>query len=76
MIDVVEATFKDGVFRPDRQPALSESTRVRLIVETVNEQADESLSKQAWTNLEQLWQTSNFHSHGDRLSRDELHERH
>ena len=36
MVQVVAATFKDGVFKPDQRPALSESTRVRLVVETIN----------------------------------------
>lgn len=78
MIETVEAIFRDGVFCPDRQLNLAESTRVRLVVETVTDQSDqtgESLRQQAWKNLELLWQTSTFDSHGDRLSRDELHER-
>jgi len=75
MIDVIEATFQDGVFKPDRQPALSDSARVRLIVEAVDGNADEARSQQAWATLEQLWQNSQFDSQGDRLSRDELHER-
>jgi predicted DNA-binding antitoxin AbrB/MazE fold protein len=75
MIEVIEATFQDGVFKPDRQPALSESTRVRLIVEAAGEQGDEFLRKQSWDNLEQIWQTSQLDSLGDRLSRDQLHER-
>ncbi len=75
MIQVIAATFEDGVFKPDQKPALSESTRVRLLVETINEDADESRRQQAWASLEQLWQKSTFNSHGDRLSRDQLHER-
>jgi predicted DNA-binding antitoxin AbrB/MazE fold protein len=75
MIQVIPATFEDGVFKPDQQPALSESTRVRLIVETTDEATDESLRQHAWASLEQLWKESTFDSHGDRLSRDQLHER-
>ena len=76
MVQVVAATFKDGVFKPDQQPGLSESTRVRLFVETMNQDMGESLRQQAWAGLEELWQKSKFDSHGDRLSRDQLHERH
>jgi predicted DNA-binding antitoxin AbrB/MazE fold protein len=75
MIQVIAATFENGVFKPDQQPALSESTRVRLVVETINEEADESRRQQAWADLERLWQKSTFNSQGDRLSRDQLHER-
>ncbi|HBI43923.1 MAG TPA: hypothetical protein DDY78_13890 [Planctomycetales bacterium] len=75
MIQVIAATFADGVFKPDQQPALSESTRVRLVVEPMSEDADEARRRQAWADLEQLWQKSTFDSRGDRLSRDQLHER-
>jgi predicted DNA-binding antitoxin AbrB/MazE fold protein len=75
MIDVIEATFQDGVFKPDRQPALSDRTRVRLVVESASDPTAEAQRQQAWTGLEFLWQNSTFNSHGDRLSRDELHER-
>ncbi|MCI0638199.1 MAG: antitoxin family protein [Gemmataceae bacterium] len=76
MIQAYEATFENGVFKPDQVPALADSTRVRLLVETIPEKSDESPRQQAWASLEQLWQSSTFDSHGDRLSRDQLHERH
>jgi len=76
MMQAITATFEDGVFKPDQQPALSESTRVRLLVETINETKEESPRHQSWASLEQLWHHSTFDSHGDRLSREQLHERH
>jgi predicted DNA-binding antitoxin AbrB/MazE fold protein len=76
MIEVVDATFQDGVFKPDRQPELSERTRVRLIVEAVGGESGEADRIQAWERLEELWRSSEFNSQGDRLSRDQLHERH
>jgi len=75
MIQVIAATFEHGVFKPDQQPALSESARVRLVVETIGEDTDETRRQQAWANLEKLWQESTFNSQGDRLTRDQLHER-
>jgi predicted DNA-binding antitoxin AbrB/MazE fold protein len=74
MVQVMAATFKDGVFKPDHRPALSESTRVRLVVEPID---DEELSHrdQSWAALQRLWNTSSFNSGGDRLNREELHER-
>ncbi len=75
MIQVIAATYQDGVFRPDQQPALSESTRVRLIVEAGIEETDETLQQRAWAGLEHLWRVSTFDSRGDRLSRDQLHDR-
>ena len=74
MVQVVAATFKDGVFKPDQRPALSDSTRVRLVVETINR--DEPARRDdSWSTLRHLWNTSRFNSAGDRLKRDELHER-
>jgi len=74
MVQVVAATFKDGVFKPDQHPALSESTRVRLVVETIN--LDESARRdESWAALRHLWNTSGFNSTGDRLNREQLHER-
>jgi predicted DNA-binding antitoxin AbrB/MazE fold protein len=69
------ATFEGGVFKPDRQPALAENTRVRLLVEVLRDEAEEPRQQAAWTSLQQLWQQSTFNSHGDRLTRDQLHER-
>jgi predicted DNA-binding antitoxin AbrB/MazE fold protein len=74
MVQVVAATFKDGVFKPDEPPALSESTRVRLVVETIN--GDESARHdESWAALQRLWNSSSFNSGGDRLNRGQLHER-
>jgi len=74
MVHVLAATFKDGVFKPDVSPALSDSARVRLVVEAIN--GDESARRdEGWAALQRLWNTSNFDSGGDRLNREQLHER-
>ena len=74
MVQVFAATYEDGVFKPDQRPALSDSARVRLVVETLdgNESAH---ADESWLAIKQLWGTSNFNSGGDRLNRDQLHER-
>jgi predicted DNA-binding antitoxin AbrB/MazE fold protein len=74
MVQVLAATFEDGVFKPDERPALSDSARVRLVVQTMD--GDESMrADESWAALQQLWSTSTFNSGGDRLTRDQLHER-
>jgi len=74
MVQVLAATFKEGVFKPDEQPALSDSARVRLVVETID--GDESSRRdESWAALQRLWQSSTFNSNGNRLNRDQLHER-
>lgn len=75
MVQVVSATFKDGVFKPDQQPALADSARVRLVVETIDR--DELAQReQSLAVLQRLWDTAPVNSGGDRLSRERLHERH
>lgn len=74
MVQVMAATFKDGVFEPDQRPSLSDKARVRLVVEPLNGDPAER-REESWTALEQLWNSSRFDSGGDRLTRDDLHER-
>ena len=74
MVQVLAATFKDGVFKPDQQPALSDSARVRLVVEPID--GDEPARRnESWATLRRLWNTSSLNSDADRLTRDQLHER-
>lgn len=74
MVQVLAATFQDGVFKPDQRPALSDSARVRLVVEPLNGN-ESAMSDASWAALQHLWTTSSFNSGGDRLNRDQLHER-
>ena len=73
MTQVISATFANGVFKPDERPDLPEQSKVRLVVETV--EASAGRSDKAWADLQQIWRTSKFNSQGDRLTRDQLHER-
>ena len=74
MVQVLAATFQDGVFKPDERPALTDRVRVRLVVETID--GDESQRRdESWTVLQRLWKTSGLTSGGDRLTREQLHER-
>ena len=76
MVQIVEATFKDGVFKPDERPVLSESARVRLVVEPIDN-GDQSARRDAsWDTLQRLWSHSTFNSGGHRMTREQLHERH
>ena len=77
MVQVLAATFKDGVFKPDERPALSDSARVRLVVKTIDadEPAQPAGGDESWAALQHLWASSAFDSGGDRLTRDQLDER-
>lgn len=73
MVQQIAATFQNGVFKPDERPALPESARVRLVFETI---ADDTASpRDSWDALRRIWATSTFSSAGDRLTREQLHER-
>jgi predicted DNA-binding antitoxin AbrB/MazE fold protein len=75
MIEVFAATYQDGVFKPDQRPTLSESARVRLVVESIsNDEANRR--EESWATLKRLWSSSSLSSSGDHLTRDQLHERH
>ena len=74
MIQVIPATFEDGVFKPDAPLLLSPHTRVRLLVETLEDDAEKG-RQNAWDALERIWRESALDSQGERLSRDQLHER-
>lgn len=74
MVQVFAATFEGGVFKPDERPALSDNARVRLVVEALDANG-RALADESWAALQHLWSTSSFKSPGDRLNRDQLHER-
>jgi hypothetical protein len=50
---------------------------VRLVVETINaDESDQGTRRdESWATLQHLWSTSSFDSGGDRLNREQLHER-
>jgi hypothetical protein len=75
MVQVLAATFEDGVFRPDERPILSDSARVRLMVETIEGDDEPARRDESWATLQCLWNTSHLSSGGDRLTREQLHER-
>jgi predicted DNA-binding antitoxin AbrB/MazE fold protein len=74
MIEVITATFEDGVLKPNGRLNLPPHSRVRLVVQPLDEEADET-RRQAWEAAERLWQQSALDSQGARLSREQLHER-
>ncbi len=74
MVQVIAATFEDGVLKPDEPLQLPPHSRVRLVVEPL--QLDAERQRQAaWAAMEQLWRQSKIDSGGERLTREQLHER-
>ena len=71
MTTPVEATFVNGVLKPDRPLPLADITRVRLTIEPV----EPELSPEAWAQFNRWIHEHPLHGLGRHLSRDELHER-
>jgi predicted DNA-binding antitoxin AbrB/MazE fold protein len=75
MVQTVAATFDNGVFIPDEKLNLAEHTRVRLLVEPLEGGSEAARRDSAWAALEDAWQQTTLDSKGDRLTREQLHER-
>ena len=73
MGQIVTATFEDGILKPDAPLDLPPHARVRLVVETLDELTEDS--RKVWTELERLWDEASIDSQGERMTRDQLHER-
>ena len=69
MIQVITATFEDGVLKPNEPLKLPPHSRVRLAVEPLEEDTEQARQQSAWETVEQLWQRSAIDSQGERLSR-------
>ena len=74
MVQIIAAIFEDGVFKPEQRPALPDTSRVRLVVEALDDN-ESTQAAESWATLQEVWATSSFNSGGDRLNRDQLHER-
>lgn len=73
MEQVVNATFEDGVLKPDAPIALAPHTRVRLTLQPLPSPG--STDELSWENLEKLWDEVTIDSGGVRPTREQLHER-
>lgn len=68
----VDATFVNGVLKPDQPLPLPDQTRVRLTIEPVKPRLS---PQEAWAQLKEWIRENPLHGLGRHLSRDELHER-
>ncbi len=73
MSQVIFATVENGILKPDEDIGLSAGTKVRLTVEPYDDAAVQA--EGACDALDELCDELPFDSHGDRLSRDQLHDR-
>jgi len=74
MAQVIEATYSDGVLRPDAPLDLRESQRVRLTIEPLSS-LDRRKRTESLARLKEGIHSMNFRSTGPPPARDELHDR-
>jgi predicted DNA-binding antitoxin AbrB/MazE fold protein len=74
MNQTITAVFENGVFTPETSLDLAAGCRVRLTIEPLDTVS--SALPDAWEELERLCEDSPIDSGGERLTRDQLHERH
>ncbi len=75
MFQILLATFEDGVLKPLEALELPPHAKVRLTIEMVDAGEEQRLREEAWASMEKFWRSSKINSRGERLTRDQLHER-
>jgi predicted DNA-binding antitoxin AbrB/MazE fold protein len=75
MAQVTEAIYTHGVLKPKKELALREAQRVRLIVETLDDDTDREDRSAALQRLLAGIEGMKFFSREPLPSRDELHDR-
>ena len=74
MSQIITATVENGTLKPDRDLGLASGTKVRVTVERCDDAIAQA--KVACDALDQLCDEIPIDSCGNRLTRDQLHERH
>ena len=74
MATQVNATFVNGMLKPDESLPLAEQSRVRLTIEPIEDWSQEGAIA-AWEALKARLRERPIHGGGKRYTRDELHER-
>ena len=75
MTQTITATFENGVFKPTEPINPPEHTRVRLILDTVDEIEQKKRNQETLAALQEIWQKIRVHSTEPHFTRDQLHER-
>ncbi|MBX7106714.1 MAG: antitoxin family protein [Gemmataceae bacterium] len=70
----IDATYANGVFKPDVALKLADQERVRLTIEPIDEWSAEK-ARAAWELLEARLKSRPLHLGGQRIRRDELYDR-
>jgi predicted DNA-binding antitoxin AbrB/MazE fold protein len=71
----VDAKFEDGVFKPEKPLDIPPGTRVQLIINYVDWPISQEEREKVWQEFDQLCEEISIDSGGERMTRDQLHER-
>lgn len=74
MVTHIEATFTNGVLKPDQPLGLADQSRVRLTIEPIDDWSPEK-ARAAWEAILARLKERPIHGGGMRFTRDQLHER-
>lgn len=72
MNQLINAVYENGVLKPEKLLDLPAGARVRIAVEPLDAQTER---EKAWEEFDALCEEISIHSQGERLTRDQLHER-
>jgi predicted DNA-binding antitoxin AbrB/MazE fold protein len=75
MTTQVDATFTNGILKPDQPIALPDQARVRLTIEPIEGWSPEK-ARAAWEAIKLRLKERPIDGGGVKYTRDELHERH
>jgi predicted DNA-binding antitoxin AbrB/MazE fold protein len=76
MTQRIEAIYTDGVLKPTAELPLRDNQRVRLSIETIDDDSANADREAAVTRLKAGVASMRFFSEGPLPSREELHDRH
>lgn len=75
MSQTMTATYEDGVLKLSRPLPIPARSEVRVTIELIDGGQGLNQRQAALRALEDLWKANAIDSHGERLTREQLHER-
>lgn len=70
----ISVTYSNGVFKPDHKLNVPEGSRFRALIRP--DAPDPVAAKKAMEEIRRISESGAFNSGGEKLTRDQMHERH
>lgn len=74
-MQTITATYENGVLKLSRPLPIPAHSEVRVTIELIDTEQGMDQRQAALRALEELWKANAIDSDGDRLTREQLHER-